>query len=227
MEVSSRSSTTSREHPQAHRPNGTGEPHLGTGSRGSRAFGEARNLCFSAHRASLLASRTRSTRPPKNLLAAVEDVCPQSRSLHRRMRFSSRGDRSVPNSLCVPPDGSWDAAARALQRHCAPDGRVDLAAVSEAIPSDHSYRFVIHDRDSIFAEEVDGQLQAFGLRVLRTPARAPQANAYCERLVGTVRRECLDFMIPLNERQLGRILAELGHSLQPRPTPCKPGTGDS
>ena len=37
------------------------------------------------------------------------------------------------------------------------------------------------------------QLKAFGLRVLHTPARAPKANAYCERLVGSVRRECLDF----------------------------------
>src|SRR5215467_4874189 len=43
---------------------------------------------------------------------------------------------------------------------------------------------------------------SFGLRVLRTPVRAPQANAYCERLIGTLRRECLDFMIPLNERHL-------------------------
>lgn len=36
--------------------------------------------------------------------------------------------------------------------------------------------------------------------------RAPKANAYCERLVGTVRRECLDFMIPLNERHLRQTL---------------------
>ena len=45
-----------------------------------------------------------------------------------------------------------------------------------------------------------------GLTVLRTPVRAPQANAFCERLVGTIRRECLDFMIPLSERHLRRIL---------------------
>ena len=44
--------------------------------------------------------------------------------------------------------------------------------------------------------------------VLKTPVRAPQANAYCERFIGTVRRECLDWMIPLNERHLRSILAE-------------------
>ncbi len=93
-----------------------------------------------------------------------------------------------------------------------------LQQFREAIPSDHSYRFLIRDRDSIFSAEVDGQLKAFGLRVLRTPARAPQANAYCERLVGTVRRECLDFMIPLSEKHLGRILAEwVTHYNQGRP----------
>jgi putative transposase len=47
-----------------------------------------------------------------------------------------------------------------------------------------------------------------GLRVLKTPVAAPQANAYCERLIGTLRRECLDWVIPLNERHLRRVLAE-------------------
>jgi len=46
------------------------------------------------------------------------------------------------------------------------------------------------------------------LQVLKTPVRAPQANAYCERSIGTARRECLDWMIPLNERHLRSILAE-------------------
>ena len=46
------------------------------------------------------------------------------------------------------------------------------------------------------------------LRVLKTPVRAPQANAYCERFIGTARHECLDWIIPLNERHLRRVLAE-------------------
>ncbi len=78
----------------------------------------------------------------------------------------------------------------------------------EAIPSDHNYRFLIHDRDSIFSEQVDEAVQGFGLKVLRTPVRAPQANAYCERLIGTIRRECLDFMIPLCEKYLRMILRD-------------------
>jgi transposase InsO family protein len=79
----------------------------------------------------------------------------------------------------------------------------------EAIPSKHRYRFLIHDRDSIFSPEFDHELaQGFGLTALRTPPKSPQANAHCERLVGTMRRECLDFLIPLTERHLRRVLRE-------------------
>jgi hypothetical protein len=65
-----------------------------------------------------------------------------------------------------------------------PTAEWTLQQFREAIPCDHPYRFLIRDRDSIFSAEVDDQLKAFGLRVLRTPAWAPQANAFCERLVG-------------------------------------------
>src|ERR1700716_1610279 len=47
-----------------------------------------------------------------------------------------------------------------------------------------------------------------GLTVLKTPVRCPQANAFCERLIGTIRRECLDWLIVLNERHLRAVLRE-------------------
>jgi putative transposase len=49
---------------------------------------------------------------------------------------------------------------------------------------------------------------AMGLMVLKTPVRCPQANAFCERLIGTIRRECLDWLIVLNERHLRFVLGE-------------------
>ena len=49
-------------------------------------------------------------------------------------------------------------------------------------------------------------IEAMGLRVLKTPVRTPQANAFCERVIGTMRRECLDWFIPLNDRHLRWIL---------------------
>jgi transposase InsO family protein len=76
----------------------------------------------------------------------------------------------------------------------------------EALPGGHSYEYLIHDRDGIFSRELDRVVKAMGVRVLRTPVRSPKANALCERLVGTIRRECLDFLIPLNERHLKLVL---------------------
>lgn len=51
-------------------------------------------------------------------------------------------------------------------------------------------------------------MKGFGLRVLKTPVRSPMANAYCERVIGSIRRECLDYLIPLTERHLKRSLRE-------------------
>jgi len=105
--------------------------------------------------------------------------------------------------MCLTPGADPDFSLRLFQR----TADWTLQQFREAIPSDHGYQFLIHDRDSIFSRELDQHLKSdFRLRVLRTPVRAPKANAYCERLVGTVRRECLDVMIPLSARHLRMTL---------------------
>jgi transposase InsO family protein len=87
-----------------------------------------------------------------------------------------------------------------------PSAEWTLQQLREALPDDHSFRFLIHDRDSIFSLESDHAVAAMGVRVLRTPPRAPKVNAVCERVVGTIRRECLDFLIPLGLRHLKHTL---------------------
>ena len=88
----------------------------------------------------------------------------------------------------------------------------------EALTGEHAYRFVIHDRDSIFSKKLDGEVTAMGVRVLKTPVRAPKANSICERFGGTMRRECLDFLIPFNERHLRLVLKVwIAHFNQSRP----------
>jgi putative transposase len=74
-----------------------------------------------------------------------------------------------------------------------------LHQLRDEIPSDHDYRFLIHDRDAIFSQALDQGIGHLGLRVLKTPVRSPQANAVCEHLLGTLRREGLAFVIPLTE----------------------------
>ena len=78
----------------------------------------------------------------------------------------------------------------------------------EFLAFDHPYRFVIHDRDSIFSAGLDATLESMSVRALRTPVRAPTANAFCERLIGTIRRECLDWVIPVGETHVRRILRD-------------------
>jgi transposase InsO family protein len=71
-----------------------------------------------------------------------------------------------------------------------------------AIPA----RFLIHDRDSKFSRAFDALFRNDGISVIRTPVRAPNANAHIERWVGSVRRECLDRMLIFSRRQLERVL---------------------
>jgi putative transposase len=93
-----------------------------------------------------------------------------------------------------------------------------LQQFRNAITGGEPYRFVVHDNDSTYSRELDSALKSIGLRVLKTPFRAPQANAFCERLIGTIRRECLDYMIPFGEKHLRKILHEwVAHYNKGRP----------
>jgi transposase InsO family protein len=83
-----------------------------------------------------------------------------------------------------------------------------LQQLRDALGDAAVHRYLIHDRDSIFAAALDESLKAFGLSVLKTPPHSPKANAMCERLIGTIRRECLDWLIPLSESHLRSILSE-------------------
>jgi len=76
----------------------------------------------------------------------------------------------------------------------------------EALGYETRYEYLIHDRDSIFSVDLDESVKRLGLRVLKSPPRSPTANAICERVIGTIRRECLDWLIPLSEVHLRRAL---------------------
>jgi len=81
-----------------------------------------------------------------------------------------------------------------------------------------SHRFVLHDRDSIYAATVDRAIASMGRHVLKTPVRTPQANAFCERRIGTIRRACLDWRIPMHEGHLRWSVREwVAHDNRGRP----------
>ncbi len=69
-------------------------------------------------------------------------------------------------------------------------------------------RFLIRDRDTKFTASFDEVFRCDGVRIIKTPIQAPRANAFAERFVGTIRRECLDRMLIFSRRQLEVALAE-------------------
>jgi putative transposase len=108
--------------------------------------------------------------------------------------FLSIGSRRVEYFACTPnPDTAW-----MLQQ--ARNLLMDLDDRNRQIG------FLLHDRDSKISAAFDAVFTGDGVRIVRTPVRAPNANAHVERWVGSVRRECLDRLLIVSRRQLPRVL---------------------
>jgi transposase InsO family protein len=112
---------------------------------------------------------------------------------------------------------AWPAAPSARAEHVTQQARNLTWSLSER-PS--PLRFLIHDRDSKLTDAVDETFRSEGISIIRTPVKTPQANAYAERFVGTVRRECLDWILILGRRQLERTLHIYIGAASPRRSGC-------
>jgi transposase InsO family protein len=78
----------------------------------------------------------------------------------------------------------------------------------EATPWGRSPRYLLRDRDAVYGRDFAARAWGLGVETLLTPFRAPRANAIAERVIGTLRRECLDHLIVLTEAHLRSVLAE-------------------
>jgi putative transposase len=119
--------------------------------------------------------------------------------------FISLATRRIEYIACTSnPDGHWTAQqARNLVMQLG-DG--------------HSFRFLIHDRDTKFSRAFDEIFHTEGIKLIRTPIQAPNANAYAERWVRTVRFDCLDRILILGRRHLEHVLrVYLRHYNEHRP----------
>jgi putative transposase len=107
--------------------------------------------------------------------------------------------------ITAHPDGAWTTqAARNLL--------MDIGRRAAPV------RFLIRDRAGQFTESFDAVFQAAGIRILASPPQAPRANAICERIIGTLRRELLDQLLIVNEHHLRQVLTEyLQHYNTARP----------
>jgi putative transposase len=118
--------------------------------------------------------------------------------------FVELGSRRVRLAgVTANPDSVW---MRQQARNLAIEARLE------------DVRFLLHDRDAKFSGPFDGIIRSEGVRVIRTPIRAPRANAVAERWVRTVRTECLDHMLVFGRRHLEQVLrGYLAHFNAERP----------
>jgi transposase InsO family protein len=108
--------------------------------------------------------------------------------------FIEPGSRRVHLAGCTAnPTGAW-VTQRARQ----------FAWTLREQPN--RFRYLIRDRDSKFVRSFDAVFTSEGIEIIKTPVRAPKANAIAERFVGTVRRECLDWLLILNRHHLEHVL---------------------
>jgi putative transposase len=89
---------------------------------------------------------------------------------------------------------------------CSPTDAWTAQQLREATPYGQTPKYLIRDNDSKFGPCFARVAVTSGIKVLKTPYHAPRANAICERFLGSVRRECLDHMLILHEKQLHRVL---------------------
>ena len=80
--------------------------------------------------------------------------------------------------------------------------------ISEAFPWDRAPQHLVRDRDGAFGETFKRRLHAMGIRDRPTAPRSPWQNAYVERLIGSIRRDCLDHLIIVDERHLRNVLRD-------------------
>ncbi len=120
--------------------------------------------------------------------------------------FIEIGSRCVQlRGITTNPTGAWVTQ----------QARNIAAELEEA---GHVVRHLVRDRDATFTLAFDDLWRSIGAQVIRTPVRAPNANAFAERWVGTVRRECLDHLLIVGPRHLARVLdAYVGHYNAHRP----------
>jgi putative transposase len=80
--------------------------------------------------------------------------------------------------------------------------------IISAFPYDEALRFLIRDRDGIYGDYFKSRMKGMGIEEVPIAPRSPWQNPYCERIIGSIRRDCLDHVIVLNETHLHRILTE-------------------
>src|SRR5712691_6269151 len=142
-------------------------------------------------------------------MLAVDFFTVETISLQRLyvLFFIELGSRRVHLAGCTTnPTGAW-VTQQARQ----------FAWTLQERPS--PFRYLIRDRDTKFSRDFDAVFRSDGIEIIKTPVRAPTANAIAERFVRTVRVECLDWLLIANRRHLERVLRVFAEHYNSPPAP--------
>src|ERR1019366_5699593 len=145
-------------------------------------------------------------------LSAITDFTQSARQIGPRLKTALKPELRRASTrrvhlagITANPDGAWTTQA-------ARNFLLDLGQRSASV------KFLIRDRAGQFTGSFPAVFTAEGIRILASPPRAPRANAICERIIGTMRREVLDRLLIVHEHHLRRVLTEyLRHYNTARP----------
>jgi hypothetical protein len=142
---------------------------------------------------------------------ASEATLPDLADLPRKSRqtISFRGflrgtHCEFPVVVCVCRPCPRPKARRAFQCHRSPYAEWTAVQIVQAFPRDKGPRFLLRDRDSIYGDAFRAQAKSMAITEVLTAFRSPWQSPYVERLIGSIRRECLDHIVILNEAALRR-----------------------
>src|SRR5467141_2398265 len=167
-------------------------------SRGTSPVGDRR---LRAHR---LSAHAEAAPPAVSGLADVpRQPCPRS----GRPRFLHGANRAPARPLCSRRARSPPPARRPLQRDRAPHRPRDRPADRGRLPNDSAPSYLLRDRDLVYGEQFRHRVKGMRIEEVLTAPHSPWQNPFAERLIGSIRRECLNHVLVLGESHLRRILA--------------------
>jgi Integrase core domain len=143
---------------------------------------------------------------PRAAIADLANIPAQPCGSHRGHRSLRGSNSDVRVSICVPRIGTWSTTATLVRGDPAPDRGVAGAADRGGIPLGPGATYLVRDNDRAYGQVLTNRVRAMGIRDRPISPRSPWQNAYVERLIGTLRRECLDHVLIYGERHLRRIL---------------------
>ena len=143
---------------------------------------------------------------PRAAIADVADLPTQPCGRHRGDRSVSGSNPDIPVFVCVSGRGPRSTPATLVCCDQAGDGGVAGATDRGSFPWDTAPTYLLRDNDGAYGQAFTRRIRAMGILDRPISPRSPWQNAYVERLIGTLRRDCLDHVLIFGEQHLRRVL---------------------